>query len=240
MDLSVILIRPLYAGNVGSSLRAAANFGAAELVVVDPRAHLDDPDFRRMAMGAGQVVPVRVVDSLSEAIFETQIVVGTTSVRSRDPRGVHGPGELVERLGGAPEGRVALLFGPEQSGLTHDELARCHLVLSIPTDDRFAVLNLSHAVAVVLAFLTASGHSVAAVEEPMDHVAPGLELQEGLDHLATVLETTGFLDRNNPTRVMDQIRRLVGRAVPTRREVAILRGIASHINYIWGRPSGDG
>jgi len=240
MQLSVVLVRPLYAGNVGSSLRAAANFGAAELVLVQARAHLDEPDFRRMAMGAGQHVPVREVDSVEDAVRGADVVVGTSSVRSRDPRGVHGPAELAERLAGSSAERVALLFGPEQSGLTHEELARCHLTLSIPTHERFAVLNLSHAVAVVLSFLSASEQAVPDRDDPLDEVAPALELQAGLDHLAEALEATGFLDPHNPARVMDQLRRLVGRAVPTRREVAILRGIASHIAYIWGRSSGDG
>jgi len=237
MDLRVVLVRPLYAGNVGSSLRAAANFGADELVLVAPSADLDNPDFHRMAMGGGRHVRIREAASITEAVTGADIVVGTTSSRSRDVRSVHGPAELVRRLDEAGATCVALLFGPEQKGLGHDELARCHLTLSLATDERFPVLNLSHAVAVVLAYLAEARAAPRPAPAPLDAPAGAAELQSGLDHLAEVLEATGFLDRHNPGRVMDQLRRLFGRSLPTRREVAILRGIASHIAYIWGRSS---
>jgi TrmH family RNA methyltransferase len=238
--LRVVLVRPIYAGNVGAALRVAANLGVAEMVLVAPTASTDDPDFRRMAMGGGRHVRMSEADTLDEAVAGVDVVVATTSTRTRDPRGVLTPAEVCERLRVAGAQRVAVVFGPEQSGLSKMELRRCHILLSVPTNPDFPVLNLSQAVGIVVTALGPAGHTLPVSPDPMDGPALPAELHGALDHMEAVLVASGFLDHINPARVMDQIRRWVGRSVPTRREIAILRGIAAHIDYIWRRLSDGG
>lgn len=227
-----VLVRPRYAGNVGSVLRLAANFGVPEVAVVAPEFDPDDPDLVRMAMGAGDLVRLTEADSLSQAVARCQLVVATSSSRDRDPRFVIDLEEAVSLATDAPVAGVALVFGPERGGLRREEFQQAHMAATIPTSPAFPVLNLAQAAAVVVAAFSRGRYLLAPPVSPMDTPASAAEMAGAMAHLRAVLLDTGYLDPLNPDRVMEQIARLVGRAVPTRREVTILRGIASHINYL--------
>ena len=235
MELRVVLVRPRYAGNIGAALRAAANFGVAELALVAPVAWMDDPEGAQMAMGAEQRVRLVEHATLADALAGVEVAIATTSARSRDPRAHETPAEIRTRLVANGARSAAVVFGSERSGLSKVDLRACQLLASVPTDPRFPVLNLAQAVAIVLSALTEGSFTLAKPADPLDQVAPREDLAAALAHLDACLRRTGFLDPVNPDRVMDQIRRLVGRALPSGREVAILRGIASHIDYIGGR-----
>ncbi len=230
-----VLVRPRYAGNVGSVVRVAANFGAERVTLVDPECSLEEPDLVRMAMGADRVVRVEVVPELAAAVVGADAVIATTSGRNRDPRGLGAPAEVRERVLRAGAASAALVFGSERGGLSNEELRRCEMLLTIPANPDFPVLNLAQAVGIVLAAFVGEDFSPAAPSDPLDAPAPPAEFAQAVEHVQEVLLASGFLNPENPSHVMDQLRRVLGRAVPTRREVAILRGIASHIAYLHGR-----
>lgn len=226
----------MYAGNVGAATRVAANFGVERLVLVDPDCVLEEPDFIRMAMGAERHVRIEAVRTIEAAIAGSDLVVATTSGRDRDPRWLGPPAEVRVRAEQAGASCVAVIFGPERKGLSREELRRAHLLLTIPSNPEFPVLNLAQAVGIVLAAFAGSSLALAEPTHPLEAPAPAEEFDAAMEHLRQVLLDTGFLDPVNPARVMDQIRLMLGRAVPTRREVTILRGLAAHINYLWRRP----
>jgi tRNA (cytidine32/uridine32-2'-O)-methyltransferase len=234
--IRVVLVRPRYAGNVGGAVRAAANFGASEVVLVEPECALeDDPEFVRMAMGGDKLVGLSSVPTLAAAVADVQAAVATTSTRNRDRRALHTPAEARERLRVSGASAAALVFGPERGGLSRDELRLCHFSLAVPTNPAFPVLNLAQAVGVVLALLDASGFDLRAPVRPMDGPAPHEEFRAALDHLEDVLLASGYLDPQNPSRVTDQFRRWLGRTVPTSRELALLHALAAHVTYLLQR-----
>jgi TrmH family RNA methyltransferase len=230
-----VLVRPRRDGNVGAVVRVAANFGVAEVVVVDPACDLEGNEFRRMTMGAETRVAVRTVASLAEAVADTEVVVATTSGRDRDPRHLATPDEIAERLRAGEASSVALVFGSERGGLTHEELRSSHMLLTIPADPGFPTLNLVQAVAITLSALLRHDFAPPRRDDPLDAPASAADFDTAMAHLERVLIETSFLERTNPGRVTRQIRNLLGRAVPTRREVAIVRGLASHLEWLWKR-----
>lgn len=232
MEIVPILVRGMYAGNVGAAVRACANFGIARLALVAPACSLDERDFLRMAMGAERRVRIDSAATLEEALAGIEVAVVTTSARHRDTRAIMTPAELCELLVGATPTSVGVVFGPERRGLSRAELHRCQLRCSIPTDPAFPVLNLAQAVAIVLAALTGSRSPAPRPDREPDLPAPTLEFDAALAHLHEALLGAGFLDPANPSRVMNQLRRLLGRAVPTRRELAIVRGLAAHVAWL--------
>jgi len=232
VEIVPILVRPMYAGNVGAAARACANFAIVRMALVAPSCNLDDPDFLRMAMGAERRVRIDTATTLEEALAGIEVAVVTTSARHRDPRAILTPAEVCGRLVEAAPASVAVVFGPERRGLSRPELHRCQLRCSVATDPRFPVLNLAQAVAIVLAALTAARLPAPRPDNELDLPAPALEFDAALAHLNEALLAAGFLDRDNPSRVMNQLRRLLGRAVPTRRELAILRGLAAHVAWL--------
>jgi TrmH family RNA methyltransferase len=236
VNIRVVLARPRYPGNVGAAVRVAANFSVGEVVLVEPACPLDDePEFVRMAMGGEKLVTIAHSPTLAQAVADCQLVIATTSTRNRDRRAIHTPAEARWRVDEAGAQAVALVFGPERGGLSREELRSCHMVVNVPTNPAFPVLNVAQAVGIVLAALSEDGSGVAPPLDPMDQAATHEEFSAAIAHLEEVLLSSGYLDPHNPARVTDQFRRWLGRAAPTRRELALLHALAAHVTYLLGR-----
>ena len=128
-------------------------------------------------------------------------------------------------------GTVAAVFGPEKSGLTNEDIDRCHTLLTIPTHAGFSSLNLAMAVQVVAYELRVA--KIGMSEEGYVSEAPpatGAELEHFYAHLKEVLTVRGFLDSDNPRHLMRRLRRLLVRAQPDQNEINILRGMLSALD----------
>ncbi len=232
MDVRIILVGTTHPGNIGACARAMKNMGLKDLALVRPRAFPDD-DATARASGATDILDAaRVTDTLDEALADCVYVAGA-SARSRTigwptmmPREC--AAELLRQSRG---GTVAAVFGPEKSGLTNDDLDRCHTLLTIPTDPGFSSLNLAMAVQVLayeLRLATLDGPLPPfASEAPR---ASGAELAQFYTHLERVLRSSGFLDPDNPRHLMRRLRRLFVRAAPDRNEINILRGMLAALD----------
>ena len=150
--ISVVLCRPRYGGNIGAAARAVKNMGLGGLTLVSPE---DYPraEARMFASNALDVLEGALTfDTIEEAVAGCGIVVGTSRrikshrIRIMTPR--ESAGHVLENMG---TGRAAILFGPEDNGLSTGELAQCHAVVSIPADDGQPSLNLAQAVMVISA-----------------------------------------------------------------------------------------
>lgn len=176
----VVLVRPAGPRNVGSVLRAAANFGPCELVLVAPerRSILVHPDFEQMAHGVEDVAAkVRVVATLSEALAECTASVGFTA-RARDHRELvdwrTARGPLAARAADPAE-RVALVFGNEETGLSAAETAPLGELVRIPTSDEHGSLNLALAAGLVLATLFLDQPALESVRHQNAVPLPGAD-----------------------------------------------------------------
>ena len=128
-------------------------------------------------------------------------------------------------------GTVAAVFGPENSGLTNEDIDRCHTLLTIPTHSGFSSLNLAMAVQVVAYELRVA--KIGVSEEGYVSEAPpatGEELEHFYAHLEEVLTEGGFLDPDNPRHLMRRLRRLLVRVQPDQNEINILRGMLSALD----------
>ncbi|MBI2568680.1 MAG: hypothetical protein HYV63_16790 [Candidatus Schekmanbacteria bacterium] len=146
--VEIVLCRPADERNVGSAIRAAANFGLAEVTIVGLPSQCEEDALERFSSGASACLRVRFAASVAAAVEGCELVLGT----SRRRRGAYSPpvvpsarlGELV-----APASRVAVLFGNERSGLSSAEVKCCSALIRLPAHQRFASVNLSHAVACI-------------------------------------------------------------------------------------------
>ena len=230
----MVLVRPWNPANLGSVARVVKNFGLRSLSLVEP-AVVADEESGRLAAGADDVLAaITRFGSLAEALAGYTVVVTTSSLRGRGrTRSIdlsELPGYLASAGGLAAAGGagVAFVFGPERSGLTEDELARASACLRLPTDPVFPTMNLSHAVAVVLAVATAfAAH--AAAREADEELAPASEIEAAVGHWDLALEAIDFYDTGHRDRSLRDWRKLVVARPLTTREVAILRGVANRI-----------
>jgi tRNA/rRNA methyltransferase len=168
-------------------------------------------------------------DTLDEALAEFNWVVGTTARHGWGRGPVVSPRQMAEQVVAASqENRVALLFGPEDAGLTNDDLRFCQTMVTIPTAG-FKSLNLSQA-AMVVCYETFIAES-AEVTGFKQKLAESRELEGMYDHLQATLSAIGFLLPENPDYWMTHIRRLFSRTTLLAREVKIIRGICRQIEW---------
>lgn len=151
LRVDVAIVEPLYDANVGYVARAMKNFGLTKLYLVNPRCPLGDNAIKYSSHARDIVLNATKVDSLDSLVDRYDLVVGTTGKKAkrRSPIRRHvTPRELVERLRGF-SGRVLLVFGREDIGLTNEELSICDLVVIIQADPGYPILNLSHAATII-------------------------------------------------------------------------------------------
>ena len=231
--ICIVLVNTSHPGNIGAVARAMKNMGLADLRLVAP-ARFPDKEANWRAVAASDVLEsARVVETLSEAIGDCQLVIGTSARGRRiswpvlDPRHCAGQAMMaVER-----EERVAFVFGREDRGLTNEELQQCNLHLNIPTHEDYTSLNLAMAVQIVAYELRMSAVSgelpddaCADWDEPFSTAA---DMERYYEHLEQTLVEIGFMDPAAPRQLMARLRRLDGRLRLDEMEMNILRGILS-------------
>ena len=149
--ISIVLVRPKYPENIGSAARAACNMGVGQLVMVGTPPQDLEPALKTATHNAAHLVQgIRYCDSLAVALADYALVVGTTARLGRQRMPMAEPSQVAELIMPTlAKGRVALLFGPEDKGLSNEELTFCGLVVHIPTAAHFSSLNLAQAVAIL-------------------------------------------------------------------------------------------
>jgi tRNA/rRNA methyltransferase len=225
-QVDVVLVRPARPQNVAAAARALKNMGVSRLALVDAPGGLD-AEARAIAYGAWDVLDgARQVARLQQAVAGSAFVVGASA---RGGAGAWTPRQLAERAAARAGGsRMAVVFGPEASGLSSAELQLCHETVTIPTRVRQPSLNLAQAVLLILYELQLSPSQAPA---PSAAPAPTSTLEAALEELRAGLLAIGYLNPANPEAILAELRRLLGRAGATEREASLLRGMARQIAW---------
>jgi tRNA/rRNA methyltransferase len=231
--VAVVLFRPRLAENIGAVARAACNMGINRLVVVAPL-DLDRDRMAMMATGSAEELLNRmgVHDDLAQALKPFQYIVGTTARLGGVRTDYFSPREMGARLVEITAANdVALLFGPENWGLTNDELPFCHALVTIPTGD-CSSLNLAQAVMVV-------AYELFTAVSAKPHVVPRLANSRELESMYAMLQDTlvkiNFISHQNPEHWMFNVRRLFARHGLRAREAQVIKGICRQIDWYVGK-----
>jgi tRNA/rRNA methyltransferase len=229
----VVLVRPRVAANLGAAARVMRNMGLTDLALVAPEADPSRRQARQLSThGEAILEQARIVPELGEAIADCGLVAATSARTGKLIRGQFGPPRAVAArlVEAAARGPVALVFGPESSGLTNAEVARCHWLLHIPTDPSYPALNLAQAVAICLYEVRRAWLEKTELADSPS--AAPFALQERMfGHLQSALEDIHFLYGPKADSLMHALRHLIGRAQPTEMEVGVLFGLARQIRW---------
>lgn len=227
-NIRVVLVETTHPGNIGAAARAMKTMGLSQLVLVKPR-YFPHAEATARASGADDILyNANVVEDYNSALHGCSLVLGASARR----RGLSCP-ELEPRVAAqraiatAVETPVALVFGRESSGLSNDELDRCHAMVRIPSNPDYSSLNIAAAVQVLAYELRLAVLAGETEHVEMPAPAPAEEMERFYLHLQEVLLETGFLNPANPRHLMRRLRHLFNRAQPDQNEVNILRGILS-------------
>jgi tRNA/rRNA methyltransferase len=231
----VVLVRPQFAGNLGATARVMKNFGVTRLILVAPEADRNDPEARKLSTHGEEILrEARIVGTLDEALADC-VLAAATSARLGGlfrKQAVGHPDTILPRLVEAAQAApVALVFGPERSGLTNDEITRCQYLIHIPASDDYPALNLAQAVAVCLYELRRTWLARHAPPTEREPAAPLAEQERMFTQFRTALEQIHFLYGPKADALFHALRHLIGRAGPTAMEVDVLMGLARQVQW---------
>lgn len=233
--LRFVLVETSRAGNVGSVARAMKTMGFSELVLVSPRCDdpLNDAEAVAFASGAGDVLAnARVVGSIGEALDGCNFAAAVSARLREFSPPVWTPRAFAAHAAGQGELQPALILGNERVGLPNEIVQQCNVLINIPSNPDYSSLNLSQA-AQVLAYecrLAATGDTVEERGVGFQGDCASMAQIDGMyAHLEEALVAIGFLNANNPKKLMPRLKRLFSRTGLETEEVNILRGIARAI-----------
>jgi tRNA/rRNA methyltransferase len=221
-EFRIILVNPRNDGNVGAVVRSMGNFGFKELYLVSP-CEITEEAYKR-AKHAGDILrKAKIVESLDQALQGCDLIIGTSGIVTAGEKHYVRipitPKEFAERIR-EYEGSVAILFGPEDTGLLQEDLMRCDILVNIPSSDDYPILNLSHAATIVLYEMFQT--------RPRKHGGPRPTNEQEREKLFLffddLLDAVDYPEfRRERTRVM--FRRMMGRAIPTKWEFHTIMGV---------------
>ncbi len=223
-----VLVRPSHPGNIGGAARAMRTMGFIHLALVAPQ-RFPDPQANVLAAGADMLlndaaVEGELVDALGGVTFTLGLSARRRAVRLPEltPREA-----AIQALSVVSRGeRVALLFGNERSGLENEELARCHVMVRIPSVDDFSSLNLAQAVQIMAYELRLAMLGDNAAPLARDHpLVDVVQMEHFYEHLGKTLDDIDFHKGRSPETMMLRLRKLFQRIALDERELRILHGI---------------
>ena len=223
-----VLVRPQLGENIGKAARAMLNFGLTDMRLVAPRDGWPNPAAGPAASGADIVLEkAEVFETVADALADCAHVYATTVRKRGLVKPVVTPEEAAREIH-AEQGRTAILFGPERSGLETDDVAIARKILTVPINPDFGSLNLAQAV-ILVAYEWSKHVTLASPPEvDLDPPADQQDLDGLIDHLDSMLEPAGYFFP--PDRVPATKRTL--RSVLTKpgwnaNEIRTLRGVLS-------------
>ncbi|MDI6774129.1 MAG: RNA methyltransferase [Verrucomicrobiota bacterium] len=244
-NIRIVLAGPLCGGNVGAVCRAMGNMGLSDLALVAPR-RLNMDEARWMACHAAEILDNRAeFGALPEAVADCAAVLGTTARPGLYRRHARTPREWAPRiLEGTVNGRVALVFGREDNGLSNDELAVCNHVIRIPSTEEYPSLNVAQAVLVCAYEVYTASARYSPPREKSPDASSALK-ERMIAMWRQMLLDIGFMKPEKADHMMLGLRRIFGRGAQTTDDVRILMGVARQaewvaaaVNGAAGRPAG--
>lgn len=228
-NLFIILHLPKRAGNVGSTARVMKNFGVHNLRIITKKKIIETFEAKKMAVHADDILSkAEVFSGLTSALADLNIVIGTTGKKHKESPERLNLRELEKILKLLHKNKIGILFGPEDRGLSGDELSYCNYALTIPTSKEYHSLNISHSVAVIL-------YEIFSQINDFEPYKRTLANKESLERMYQKMREhymdIGFLDKINPDRIMKVIRTIFDRAYLNEREVRILMGIIKQTKW---------
>ncbi len=238
-NIAIVLQQPRYPENIGSAARAVSNMGIGRLCVVNP-GNYDLVKIKRLATHAAADVVEAIwkFPDLKTALAGFNYVVGTTA-RLGGQRPVLNSPEVMSRklVPLSQENRIAVVFGPEDRGLTNADLRLCHHLVHIPTAE-FSSINLAQSVMIISYELFKA--SLGEVSEFSPRLATRHELDGMYTQVKEILVRINYINPENPDYWMNKIRRFLTRMQLRAREVSIVRGICRQMDWYARKNYEDG
>jgi tRNA/rRNA methyltransferase len=238
-NISIVLHHPRHPENIGAAARSMCNMGLSQLVVVNPKNYIVNKVLKLATHVAADIVKnIKFYEDLKQALSGYNYVVGTTARLGGERQVVNSPTKLAEKLIPiSAKNRIAIIFGPEDRGLSNEDIRLCHLLVNIPTAE-FSSLNLAQAVMIICFEIFSAGRKEN--EDFVPRLANRHELDGMYDQLKGILVKISYINHENPDYWMNKLRYFFTRMQLRAREVSIIRGICRQIEWYGKKRYEDG
>ena len=230
-NISIVLVRPKFPGNIGAAARAMKTMDIRDLRLVEP-CNYHDEEAVWMAHGSEEMLDnAKSFKNLNAALRGVKAIIGTT----HRTRHIHSPTHYLrdcamEIMKIASNNRIAILFGPEDKGLLNEELALCDMIATIPQVNEYPSLNLAQSVMLVCYELMMAS---AIEQEPLSVLASQLQLERMYAHIKRIINVLGYGNRELlPEKILQNIKKVLGRTTLTTTECNMVRGLCTQIEKI--------
>ncbi|MBU0769641.1 MAG: RNA methyltransferase [Proteobacteria bacterium] len=238
-NISIVLLQPRYSENVGAAARAMRNMGIRQLVIVDPQNFDLSKALKLATHFASDIIETsKFYSDLKEALSPFNYVVGTTARLGGQRQVVLTPLTLARNL--IPisvKNRIAILFGPEDKGLSNEDIRYCHALVNIPTTE-FSSLNLAQSVMILCYEIFIAGGE--ANEEFTPRMASRHELDGMYGQLKDILVRISYINSENPDYWLNHFRRFFTRLQLRAKEVNIIKGLCRQVDWYGKKCYEDG
>lgn len=236
-SIRIILLNTFHPGNIGAVARAMKTMGLQELVLVDPCDYPSSEATSRAAGAADVLVNAKIVSNFDQATSDCTQVFATTA---RQKHSYGGPQKSCHRaaqwIKAHYQEKVAIVFGRERTGMSAQDISLCHQILYIPGNLEYDILNMAAAVQIVCYELNKTfsvepnaldGQKVAATIKlkPDDRLVSQQDSNHFYQQLQTSLESSGYLNPEQPSDTMKRLRQFFNRANPTVADIGMMRGV---------------
>ena len=238
-NISIVLKQPRYPENIGAAARAICNMGIGRLILVNP-INYDITKVMKLATHAATEVveQIEFYEELKEALLPYNYVVGTTARTGKHRQSINNPSKLAQILIPVSEDNdIAIVFGPEDRGLSNEDIRYCDVLVNIPTAD-FSSINLAQSVMIICYEIFNA--RCAENQDFLPRLADRHELEGMYDQLKDILVRISYINPENPDYWMNKLRRFFTRLHLQAREVSIIRGICRQINWYGRKCYNDG
>ena len=233
-NIEIVLSGTLKSGNIGSVARAMNNMGFCTLKLVNPQCSVDDQAMHMATHGKDILKNVQIFTRIRDAVESSSYIFGTTA-RSRKHRNTILPEEMDGKIQLLAQGTmVSILFGPEDRGLSNEEIELCNDIVTIPTLSAASSLNISHAVMLICYAIFRSVNKITEIS-PAAQLAPSEKTEPMYEQMQSILLDAGFLNKQNPKPVMGMFREILTRANLTISDVKLIRGVIRQLRWFMKR-----
>ncbi len=238
-NISIVLLQPRYSENIGAAARAMRNMGIRSLVIVDPQNFDLSKALKLATHSASDIIEKsKYYQDLKEALSPFNYVVGTTARLGGQRQVVLAPLTLARKLIPiSAKNRIAILFGPEDKGLSNEDIRFCHALVNIPTAE-FSSLNLAQSVMILCYEIFIAGGE--ANEEFTPRMASRYELDGMYDQLKDILVRISYINSENPDYWLNHFRSFFTRLQLRAKEVNIIRGLCRQVDWYGKKCYEDG
>ena len=230
-SVKIVLVGTTHPGNIGAAARAMKNMGIKNLSLVQPKEFPSDVAIYRSKAAKDILEHAQVFYNLEEAIFDCELVIGTSARGRKVPWPILNPKEAAEEVSrSSSHHNIAIIFGREDRGLTNEELGLCNLHVNIPTDPDYSSLNLAQAVQILVYEIR---QAILGEQEDKNYwdveLANNDQTELLINHMDELMQQVEFYDVDNPRKLLLRVRRFFKRSRIDVMETNIFRGLFATI-----------